>query len=117
MKHRDLRLVRVRTQTVVSVVLCQFAQCLLNSIFGFRCGGLLGCDTQIVCVDEAPCSIMDGLIACVDVEKDRERTLPWGRPFFCSLHLLRSLFSSTQNLLFDSGFCMTLHNALPCVNL
>ena len=71
MERRNLRLVRVRTQTVVSVVLCQFAQCLLNSIFDFREGPVLGCDTQIVCVDETPCSIMDGLIVCVDVEKDR----------------------------------------------
>ena len=71
MERRDLRLVRVGTQTVVSVVLCQFAQCLLNSIFDFREGGVLSCDTQIVCVDETPCSIMDGLIVCVDVEKDR----------------------------------------------
>ena len=70
MKRRDLRLVRVRTQTVVSVVLCQFAQGLLNSIFDFREGGVLGCDTQIGCVDETPCSIMDGLIVCVDDEKD-----------------------------------------------
>ena len=61
MESRDLRLVRVRTQTVVSVVLCQFAQCLLN-IFDFREGGVLGCDTQIVRVDETTCSIMDGLI-------------------------------------------------------
>ena len=71
MERRDLRLVRVHTQTVVSVVLCQFAQCLLNSIFDFREGGVLGCDTQIVCVDETHRSIMDGLIVCVDVEKDR----------------------------------------------
>ena len=41
------------------------------SIFDFREGRVLGCDTQIVCVDETPCSIMDGLIVCVDVEKDR----------------------------------------------
>ena len=71
MERRDLRLVRVRTQTVVSVLLCQFAQCLLNSIFDFREGRVLGCDTQIVCVDETACSIMDGLIVCVGVEKDR----------------------------------------------
>ena len=70
MKRRDLRLVRVRTQTVVSVVLCLFAQCLLNSIFDFREGGVLGCDTLIVCVDETPWPIMDGLIICVDVEKE-----------------------------------------------
>ena len=71
MERRSLRLVRVRTQTVVSVVLCQFALCLLNSIFDFGEGDILGCDTQIVCVDETPCSIMDGLIVYVDVEKDR----------------------------------------------
>ena len=74
MKRRDLRLVRVRTQTVVSVVLCQFAQCFLNSIFDFREGGVLGCDTQIVCVDETSCSIMDGLIVCIDVEDKGENT-------------------------------------------
>ena len=65
MKRRDLRLVKVRTQTVVSVVLWQFAQCLLNSIFNFREGGVLGCDTQIVCVDLGWADL------CVDVEKDR----------------------------------------------
>ena len=43
----------------------------VNGIFDFREGRVLGCDTQIVCVDETPCSIMDGLIVCVDVEKDR----------------------------------------------
>ena len=78
MKRRDLRLVKVRTQTVVSVVLCQFAQCLLNSIFNFREGEVLGCDTQIVCIDETPCSIMDGLIVCVDVEKDRGESTTLG---------------------------------------
>ena len=71
MERCDLRFVRVRSQTVVSVVLCQFAQPLLNSIFDFCKCGLLGCDTQIVCVDKTPCSIMDGLIVCVDVENDR----------------------------------------------
>ena len=39
------------------------------SIFDFREAGVLGCDTQIVRVDETPCSIMDGLIVCVDVEE------------------------------------------------
>ena len=67
MERRDLRLVRVRTQTVVPVVLCQFAQCLINRIFNFREGRVLGCDTQIVCVDETPCSIMDGLMGWVQL--------------------------------------------------
>ena len=78
MERRDLSLVRVRTQTVVSVVLCQFVQCLLNSIFDFCEDGVLGCDTQIVCVDETPCSIMDGLIVCVDVERDKEENTTLG---------------------------------------
>ena len=35
-----------------------------------------------------------------------ERTLRWGKLFFCFLHLLRSLFSFTYNLLLDSMFSM-----------
>ena len=32
--------------------------------------GLLSCDTQIVCVYEATCSVVERLIVSVDVEKD-----------------------------------------------
>ena len=46
-----------------------------------------------------------------------ERTLHCGRLFFCSLHLLLSLFSSTYNLLFESRFQITLHSVLSCIML
>ena len=69
MKRGDLRLVRISTQTVVSVVLCEFTQCLFNSALYLWEGRELGYDAQVVCVDEAPCSIMDGMIVGVYVEK------------------------------------------------
>ena len=48
MKHRDLRLVGIRTQTVASVVVCQVPQCLFNYLFNFLEGRVLGCDAQVV---------------------------------------------------------------------
>ena len=36
----------------------------------------LGCDAQVVCVDEAPCSIMDWLIIGVYVEKSTGDNTP-----------------------------------------
>ena len=50
----------------------------------------------------------------VDVEQVGASALPCGRPFFCFLHLLRSLFSSTYNLLVDSKFWITLQSLLSC---
>ena len=44
-------------------------------------------------------------------------TLPCGRSFYCFLHLMRSLFSSTYNLLLDSKFWMTLQSLLSYVVL
>ena len=41
MKRRDLRLVGIHTQTVASVVVCQFPQCLLNLLFDFLEGRVL----------------------------------------------------------------------------
>ena len=41
-----------------------------------------------------------------------DRTLPCGKPFFCFLHLLRSLFSSTLNLLPYSMVWISLHSGL-----
>ena len=35
LKRGDLRLVRISTQTVVSVVVCEFTQCLFNSALYF----------------------------------------------------------------------------------
>ena len=43
-------------------------------------------------------------------------TLPFGKPLFFFLHLLRSLFSSTWNLLLDSKFWITLQSFLSCGN-
>ena len=70
MKCNGLLLVRIRMQTVVSIVLCHFVQLLPNSVFDIIESEVLGNDTQNVCVDEVPCSIMDKLIVCVDVEYD-----------------------------------------------
>ena len=41
-------------------------------------------------------------------------TLPCGSPFFYFLHLLRSLFSSTYNLLLDSKFWITTKFTVLC---
>ena len=92
---RNLGFVWVCTQIVESVVLCEFAQRFFNSCFHFHERGLLSCDTQIVCVYEATCPVVEMLVVSVDVEKDGGITLPCGKPFFYFLHLLRSLFSST----------------------
>ena len=60
----------------------------------------MSCDTHIVCVYDATCSVVEMLVVSVDVEKDggQDTTLPCDKPIFCFLHLLRS-FSSTYNLL------------------
>ena len=58
------------TQIVGSVVLCEVAQRFFNSCIHFYEIGLLGCDTQIVCVYEATCSIVERLVVSIDVEKD-----------------------------------------------
>ena len=41
----------------------------------------------------------------------------WGKPFFRILHLLRSLFSSTYNLLLNNIFWRTLHSWLFCYDV
>ena len=76
MKRGDLRLVTIGTQTVVSVVLCEFTQCLFNSALYLWEGRELGCDAQVICIDEAACSIMDWLIIGVYVEKSWEENTP-----------------------------------------
>ena len=69
MKRGEWRLVRISTQTVVFVVLCEFTQCLFNSDLYLWEGSELGRDAQVVCVDEAPSSIMEWLIIGVYVEE------------------------------------------------
>ena len=66
---RNLDFVWVCTQIVGSVVLCEFAQRFFNSCFHFYERGLLSCDTQIVCVYETPCSVVERLVVSVYVEK------------------------------------------------
>ena len=78
MEHGELRLVWISTQTVVSVRLCEFNQCLFNSALYLSEGRELGCDAQVICIDEAPCSIMDWLIIGIYVEKSwGENTPMW----------------------------------------
>ena len=69
MDCRNLGFVWVCTQIVGSVVLCEFTQRCFNSCFHFYERGLLNC-TQIVCVYEARCSVVERLVVSVDVEKD-----------------------------------------------
>ena len=75
MKRGDLRLVRIGMQTVVSVVLCEITHSLFNSALYLCEGRELRCDAQVICLDEASCSIMDWLIIGVYVEKS------WGENF------------------------------------
>ena len=70
MEFRNLGFVWVCTQIVGPVVLCEFAQRFFNSCFHFYERGLLTCDTPIVCVYEAACSVVERLVVSVDVEKD-----------------------------------------------
>ena len=70
MECRNFDFVWVCTQIVGSVVLCEFAQRFFNSCFHFYERGLQSCDTQILCVYEAMCSVVERLVVCVDVEKD-----------------------------------------------
>ena len=60
---------------------------------------------------------MDRLVVGVDVCTVGVSTLPCVRPLFYFLHLLRSLFSCTYNLLLNSKFCMTLQSLISCVVL
>ena len=73
MKRSNLGLIRICSQIVDSVVGRQFFQCLFDGIFNFWEGRVLGCDAQVVCVDEAPRSFMDWLIIGVYVEEG------WGK--------------------------------------
>ena len=57
-------------QIVGSVVLWEFTQRFFNSCFHFYERAFLSCDTQIVCVYEATCSVVERLVISVDVEKD-----------------------------------------------
>ena len=49
-KRHELRLVGIRTQTVASVVVCPFPQCLFNELFNFVEGRVLGYDAHVVCI-------------------------------------------------------------------
>ena len=53
--------IRIRTQTVHRV-LCQVMQCLFNCLFNLLECLVPGCDTWIVCLDEVPGSIVDGMV-------------------------------------------------------
>ena len=68
MECRNLGFVWICTQIVGSVVLCEFALRFFNSCFHVYERGLLSCDSQIVCVYEATCSVVERLV--VDVEND-----------------------------------------------
>ena len=72
MECHNLGFVWVCPQTVGSVVLCEFAQRFFNSCFHFYERGLLSCDTQIVCVYEDTCSVVEGLVVSVDAEKNEK---------------------------------------------
>ena len=101
MECRNLGCVWVCTQIVVSVVLCEFAQRFFNSCFHFNERGLISCDTQIVCVYEATCSAVERLVVSLEVEKDGGQDTSLWHAVLLFLHLLRSLFSSSYNLLLD----------------
>ena len=60
----------VCTQIVGSVVLCEFAQRFFNSCFHFYKRELLSCDTYIVSVYVAMCSVVERMAVNRDVEKD-----------------------------------------------
>ena len=68
MKRDDLRLVTISTQTIVSVVLSSPNT---SSIVFSTCKKVWNwaCRAQVICIDEAPCSIMDWFIIGVYVEK------------------------------------------------
>ena len=51
--------------------MCEFAQRFFNSCFHLNERGLLSYDTQIVCVYEATCSVVERLVISVDLEKYR----------------------------------------------
>ena len=69
-KCRNLGFVWVCTHIVRFVVLCEFVQRFLNSCFHFYERGLLSCGTQIVCVYEVTCSVLERLVVSVYVEND-----------------------------------------------
>ena len=50
--------------------MCEFAQRFFNSCFHLYERELLSCDTQIVCIYEAMCSVVERLVVGVDVESD-----------------------------------------------
>ena len=85
----------VCTQIVGSVVLCEFAQRFFNSCFHVYERGWLSCDTQIVYVYEAMCSVVERLVVSVDVEKDGGYDISLWQTVLLFFHLLHSLFSST----------------------
>ena len=93
MECGNLSLIWVYSQTVSSVVLCDFLLCVFYSLL-YRCEGrTLDCDTKIVCIDETPGRYAGRV--CIMLNNTGDITLPWGQPFFCFVYLLRSLFSST----------------------
>ena len=65
MECGNLSLICVRSQTVRSVVLCDFVQCIFYSLFYLCAGYILGCDTKIVCIDITPRSRVDMLVVCI----------------------------------------------------
>ena len=66
----NLSVVWVCTHIVGSRVLCEVVQRSFHSCFHFCKRGLLSCDTQIVCIYEATCSVVERLVVSVDAEKD-----------------------------------------------
>ena len=75
--------------------MCEFAQRFFNSCFHFYGRGLLSCDTQIDCVYETRCSVVERLVVSVDVEKDAGQDTSLCQAVLLFFYLLRSLFSST----------------------
>ena len=62
MKCSNLSIVRILSNTVCYVVLCEFAQHFLHCIFFLIKGSMLCCETHIVCIDYVLRFIMEWLM-------------------------------------------------------
>ena len=81
-----------------------------NSCFHFYERGLLSCDTQIVCVYEATCFVVERMVVSVDVEKDGgQDTFLWQAGFLFSPSTMLIVQFHIEPPL-DSMFWITLHS-------
>ena len=94
-ERRNLGFVWVCTQIVRYVVLYEFAQRFFNSCFQFYERGLLNCDTQIVCVYEARCYVVQRIVVSVYGEKDPGQDTSLWQAVLLFSPSVRSLFGST----------------------